>query len=178
MEPHAAEIDLRYPIGRHTTMEPTPEQRVQFIETIASTPARMREAVAGLTEEQIETPYRPGGWTVREVVHHVPDSHVNSYCRFKFALTENAPRIMTYEEAAWAALPDSRAPVEISLALLEALHARWTYLLREMTDEDFARKLDHPEWGHLTLGNMLGLYDWHCRHHVAHVTSLRERMGW
>jgi uncharacterized damage-inducible protein DinB len=175
----APERDLRFPVGRYaSTPAPTPAERERFIREIEQAPARMRAAVAGLSNEQLDTPYRPDGWTVRQVVHHVPDSHLNSYCRFKFALTEDVPTIKTYDEAAWAELPDSRGDVEVSLALLEALHERWVWLLRAMTDEDWARELEHPERGRMTLGDMLGLYDWHSRHHVAHITSLRERMGW
>ena len=175
----APEKDLRYPVGRYEpTPVLTPELREQFILEIEALPARMRAAVAGLSDAQLDTEYRPGGWTVRQVAHHVPDSHVNSYCRFKFALTEDVPTIKTYDEAAWAALPDSRGGVEVSLALLDALHERWVRLLRGMSEADYARRLQHPEWGELTLDAMLGLYEWHCRHHVAHITSLRERMGW
>jgi hypothetical protein len=175
----APERDLRYPVGRYvSTPAPTATERERFIREIEQAPARMRAAVAGLSNEQLDTPYRPDGWTVRQVVHHVPDSHLNSYCRFKFALTEDVPTIKTYDEAAWAALPDSRGDVEVSLALLEALHERWVWLLRAMTDQNWSRELEHPERGRMTLGDMLGLYDWHSRHHVAHITALRERMGW
>lgn len=172
--------DLRYPIGGpKLSAQLDDAARREAIEAIAATPANLRAAVAGLSGEQLDTPYRPGGWTVRQLVHHVPDSHLNAYIRFKWALTEDQPRIKTYEEARWAELPDTAAtPPEVSLALLEALHHRWVTLLRAMAPEDFQRQLDHPEKGLLTLAGMLGLYSWHSRHHVAHVTRLRERMGW
>ena len=169
--------DPRFPIGRYERRDTfTTAERSALIDIIAAAPARMRDAVRGLSEEQLDTPYRPGGWTVRQVVHHVPDSHLNSYCRFKLALTESTPTIRPYDEAAWAALADSRlTPIETSLTLLEALHDRWTRLLRSMSDEDFQRKLVHPENGEMTLDNMVGLYAWHSRHHVAHITALREQ---
>lgn len=172
--------DLRYPIGGpKLSAQLDDAARREAIEAIAATPANLRAAVEGLSDEQLDTPYRPGGWTVRQLVHHVPDSHLNAYIRFKWALTEEQPRIKTYEEARWAELPDTRAtPPEVSLTLLESLHERWVRLLRAMAPEDFQRQLDHPEKGLLTLDSMLGLYSWHGRHHVAHVTRLRERMGW
>jgi len=139
----------------------------------------MRAAVAGLTPERFDTPYRPGGWTVRQVVHHVPDSHMNAYVRFKLALTENEPTIKPYEEAAWAELADSAStPADVSLTLLETLHDRWVRLLRSMTEADFARKFRHPQLGVVPLDKNLALYAWHGKHHVAHITSLRQRMGW
>lgn len=172
--------DPRYPVGKFERRDLlTPEERRECIDTIAAAPARMREAVAGLGEQQLDTPYREGGWTVREVVHHVPDSHLNSYCRFKFALTEDSPTIKAYDEAAWAKLSDYRdTPVETSLTLLESLHDRWVWLLRAMSAGDFQRTLRHPEHGTLTLDAMLALYAWHGRHHVAHITSLRQASGW
>jgi len=173
--------DLRYPVGRWEmpSGELTANQRSELIAQIAETPARLRQAVEGLTEEQLDTPYRPGGWSVRQVAHHVPDSHLNSYARFKLALTENEPTIKTYHEDLWAELADSRAtPVEVSLALLESLHHRWVILLRSIGDADWSRKLRHPEVGTITLDQLLTLYGWHGRHHVAHVTSLRQRLGW
>jgi hypothetical protein len=172
--------DLRYPIGRFTYAgESTEEQRRAFIDRIETTPARLREAVEGLIPEQLDTPYRPGGWTVRQVVHHVPDSHVNSYCRFRLALTEDTPSAKGYDEAAWAELFDSRtAPVEVSLVLLESLHRRWVLLLRSMTPADFARTFLHSELGPVTLDRNLALYAWHGDHHLAHILSLRARMGW
>src|ERR1700686_5227808 len=172
--------DLRYPVGKYEQRNVlTPNQRRDFIETIARAPARLRAAIAGLTAEQLNTPYRPEGWTVRQVVHHLPDSHMNAYVRFKLALTENEPAIKPYDEARWAELADSRdTPIEVSLTLLDALHQRWVTLLRSMHAEDFARRLNHPERGVLTLDEMLSTYEWHSRHHVAHITSLRERLGW
>jgi uncharacterized damage-inducible protein DinB len=168
--------DPRFPIGKYERRdELTTAERNALIDTIAAAPARMRDAVRGLSEEKLDTPYREGGWTVRQVVHHVPDSHLNSYCRFKLALTESTPTIRAYDEAAWAELPDSRiTPIETSLTLLDSLHDRWTRLLRSMTEADFRRKLVHPENGEMTLDTMVGLYAWHSRHHVAHITSLRE----
>src|ERR1700676_2312065 len=172
--------DLRYPIGKFNFPDAvTPEDRAKFVGQIADAPARLKAAVAGLSDQQLDTAYRPGGWTVRQVVHHVPDSHLNSYVRFKLALTENEPTIRPYDEALWANLQDSRdTPVEVSLTLLEALHHRWDVLLRSLQPQDFARRLRHPEQGPMTLDDMLGYYAWHSRHHVAHITSLRSREGW
>lgn len=172
--------DLRYPVGRFIRpAEYTPELRQQWIAEIEQTPARLRAAVAGLTAEQLDTPYREGGWTVRQVVHHLFDSHVNSFIRFKLALTEEEPTVKPYDEGAWADLPDStQVSPEVSLALLEGLHARWVTLLKAMSPADFQRKLIHPINGLQALDVMVGLYAWHGRHHVAHITSLRERMGW
>ncbi|MDB4949917.1 MAG: metal-dependent hydrolase [Gemmatimonadetes bacterium] len=173
--------DVRYPTGKFQRPEGslTAEQRAAFIREIAALPAQLREAAAGLGDEQLDTPYRPGGWTVRQLLHHVPDSHMNAYVRFKLALTEEDPTIKTYEEAAWARLEDTRAtPVETSLALLAALHERWVNLLRSLTPADFARTLRHPESGPMTLDALLAMYAWHSRHHLAHVTRLRQRMGW
>ncbi len=171
--------DLRYPIGEFVAPGSlTPSERVEAIEQIALLPGRLRDAVAGLSDEQLDTPYRPEGWTVRQVVHHLPDSHINSYVRWKKALTEDVPTIGTYEEARWAELSDSEAPVEVSLDLLEALHARWVILLRKLPDDAWGRRLMHPEVGELGLDDLLALYAWHSRHHVAHITSLREREGW
>ncbi|PYQ67262.1 MAG: putative metal-dependent hydrolase [Acidobacteria bacterium] len=172
--------DLRYPIGKaETPRDLDPEQRRELISRIERTPDRLREAVAGLNPEQLDTPYRPGGWTVRQLVHHVPDSHLNAYTRCKLALTEDEPTIKTYDEGRWAELPDSRSvPVEVSLALLENLHRRWVALLRALPEADFRKTLRHPDLGPMTLDQVLGLYAWHGDHHVAHVTSLRQRMGW
>jgi hypothetical protein len=172
--------DLRYPIGKaETPRDLDPERRRELTSRIERTPDRLREAVAGLNAEQLDTPYRPGGWTVRQLVHHVPDSHLNAYTRFKLALTEDEPLIKTYDEGRWAELPDSRSvPVEVSLALLESLHRRWVALLRALPAADFQKTLKHPEWGQMTLDQVLGLYAWHGDHHVAHVNSLRQRMGW
>jgi uncharacterized damage-inducible protein DinB len=173
--------DPRYPIGtfeRRDTL--TPDERQTLIAQLAAAPARMREAVSGLNDEQLDTPYRDGGWSARQVVHHVPDSHLNAYCRLKITLSEeNSPTIRPYDEAAWATLPDMFiTPIDVSLTLLESLHARWVGLWSAMKDEDFARTFNHPEHGIRTLDWLLALYGWHSRHHVAHITSLRERMGW
>ena len=151
-----------------------------MIDEIAAAPVRMREAVRGLSEQQLDTPYRDGGWTVRQVVHHVPDSHLNAYCRLKLALTEDEPTIRPYDEATWAELEDSRStPIEVSLTLLESLHARWVGLLRSLKDDDFRRTFRHPEHGGVqTLDWLVAMYSWHGRHHVGHITSLRERHGW
>jgi hypothetical protein len=172
--------DLRYPIGKFSfegTL--TDSQKATFLDDIEQTPARLRAAVAGLTEKQLETPYRDGGWTVRQVVHHVPDSHMNSYVRFKLALTETEPIIRPYMENLWAELPEAKnAPVEVSLSLLENLHRRWMLFLRGLKTEDWKRTFRHPELGVMTLEKNLGLYAWHGKHHVAHITGLRQRMGW
>ncbi len=172
--------DLRYPIGKFKMEgDLTDAQRRKFIEDIAEAPAKLRAAVAGLSAKQIDTPYRPEGWTVRQVVHHLPDSHLNGYIRFKLALTEEQPTIKPYDQERWAQLDDARtAPIEISLALLDALHQRWTLLLRSLGPKDLERTFRHPEMGVLSLDAYLSLYSWHGRHHVAHITSLRERMGW
>jgi uncharacterized damage-inducible protein DinB len=172
--------DLRYPLGPWSyPPSTTAEERRQWIDDLAAAPAQMRAAVAGLSPEQLDTPYRPGGWTVRQVIHHVPDSHMNGFVRFKLALTEAVPTIKPYDEALWARLPDySSTPVEVSLTLLDTLHDRWVRLLQSMSEADFARTFRHPEVGTLNLGQYLAGYAWHSRHHVAHITALRERMGW
>ena len=172
--------DLRYPIGKFHFEGPiTQKQRAQFIDDIEETPARLRAAVEGLSPQQLNIPYREGGWTVRQVVHHVPDSHLNSYVRFKLALTEDEPTIKDYREDRWAELEEARsAPVEISLALLESLHKRWVLMLRSLKPEDWKRSFRHPELGLVGLEKNVALYSWHGRHHVAHITGLRERMGW
>src|SRR5580700_5353746 len=172
--------DPRYPVGKfHYEGAPNEEQKQVFLEEIAHTPAKLRAAVRGLSETQLDTEYRPGGWTVRQVVHHMPDSHLNSYVRFKLALTEDEPTIKPYDETLWAKLNDSQeTPIEVSLTLLEALHKRWITLLRGMHPEDFARRLKHPERGTMTLDDALTTYSWHGKHHVAHITSLRHRMSW
>ena len=163
--------DLRYPVGPFVyDKETTPGKRAEWIRQLAGAPALLRSAVSGLSDRQIETPYRPGGWTVRQVVHHVPDSHLNAYCRFKLALTEDNPTIKPYDEAAWANLADTAGtPLDVSLTLLEALHQRWVVLLESMTHADFARPLQHPERGAISLDWMLQLYAWHGRHHAGHV---------
>ena len=172
--------DTRYPIGRFTPdQDPTPETRAKHIQEIASLPAQMRQAATGLTPEQLDTPYRENGWTVRQVVHHMPDSHMSAYIRFKLALTEDVPTIKAYDEAAWAKLKDSElTPIEVSLTLLEAVHIRWVTLLKSLKPEDFGRKFNHPDAGSQTLDRTLALYGWHGRHHLTHITSLRQRMKW
>jgi uncharacterized damage-inducible protein DinB len=172
--------DLRYPVGRFERVDAlTTAARKAAIDDIAVMPVQFRAAVAGLDESQIDTPYRPGGWTVRQVAHHLPDSHMNAYSRFKMALTEDVPTIKPYDEAAWAALEDSRTtPVETSLGLLDGIHDRWVRILRAMSPSDFTRTLQHPERGPMSLDQLLALYAWHGKHHTAHVTKLRERNGW
>jgi uncharacterized damage-inducible protein DinB len=150
-----------------------------MIDDIAATPSRLRAAISGLTAAQLDTPYRDGGWTVRQVVHHVPDSHMNAYVRLKLALTEEEPVIKPYDEQRWAELTDSRdTPIETSVALLDALHARWTTLLRSLSDADFRRRFRHPDHGAVTIDWLVAMYAWHGKHHVGHITSLRERSGW
>lgn len=171
--------DLRYPIGHFKpALTTTPEERVEHIAVLRELPDRLSDAVDSLDDVQLDTPYREGGWTVRQVVHHVADSHLNSYTRFKLALTEEEPTIKPYDEGAWAVLPDSRTPVDVSLTLTWALHERWVALLESMTEKDFQKKFVHPERGVQDLATTLALYDWHSRHHTAHITSLRARMGW
>ena len=171
---------LKYPVGRYEPPDAaiSADQRGTWIEQMAKLPANLTKAVAGLTEAQLDTPYRPGGWTVRQVVHHLPDSHLNSYTRFRLALTENSPVIKPYEESAWAELSDARsAPIAPSLALLEGLHGRFVLLLRSLSDADFAKTFRHPELGEKRLDWTLGLYAWHCLHHVAHINNLPPLTG-
>lgn len=173
--------DLRYPIGKFSYEgEAGGPQRHDWIEAIDAAPSALRAAIAGLTPAQLDTPYREGGWTVRQVVHHVPDSHLNAYVRFKLALTEDEPTIKPYDEVRWANLTDTRTvPPDVSLDLLAALHQRWVALLRALTAGDYQRAFYHPEHGRaLTLDEALGSYAWHGRHHVAHITGLRQRQGW
>jgi len=169
-----AEDRLRYPVG------PMPRSagpldsatRRAHIDAIAGAPAKFRSLVAGLDDRQLDTPYRPGGWTVRQVVHHVPESHMNAYVRMKLALTEEAPQIKTYEESLWAELPDGKSgPIEMSLALLEALHRRWVAFLRLLPDADFRKTYTHPDLGRVTLDEAVAMYEWHCRHHAAHIAQ-------
>src|SRR6266536_634158 len=161
--------DPRYPIGKFAyDSPPTAQQRNKFIDDIEQTPARLRAAIQGLTPQQVETPYREGGWTVRQVVHHVPESHMNAYIRFKLALTEDAPAIKTYEEQLWAELPDVKpCPIDVSLRLVEALHERWVVLLGALPDAEFAKTFRHAEWGLVTIDEAVAMYAWHCRHHTA-----------
>ena len=172
--------DPRYPIGKFSYTGPlTAEQKQECLNNIEQTPARLRTALSGLSDQQLNTPYRDGGWTLRQLAHHVPDSHMNSYVRFRLALTENEPVIKPYDEKRWAELSDARtAPIEVSLALLEALHARWAPWLSTLSEADWNRSFRHPELGPISLKNNAALYAWHGRHHIAHITSLRERMGW
>ena len=167
---------LRYPIGRFDAA--AAGTREQQIEAVRRLPEHLRDAVARLDDAQLDTPYREGGWTVRQLVHHVGDSHANAYIRFKLALTEDDPTIKPYDEAAWAKLPDSRLPVEVSLALTSAVHARLVSLLESMSDTEYDKTFRHPERGQISLSNNLALYAWHSKHHTAHITRLRERMGW
>ncbi|HXT15777.1 MAG TPA: putative metal-dependent hydrolase [Gemmatimonadaceae bacterium] len=171
---------LSYPVGRYQRPGVlTADQRRAAIDSIANTPAAFRAAVRGLNETQLDTPYRPDGWTVRQVVHHVPDSHLNAYTRVKLALTEDTPTIKPYDESAWARLEDARStPIETSLMLLETLHDRWVRVLRAMQPSDFERTLNHPAMGTMTLDDVLAMYEWHGRHHAAHIRRLRERQGW
>jgi hypothetical protein len=175
------ETDLRYPIGKFQRPENslTDDQRHAAIQSIEEAPAKMRAAVAGLNDQQLDTPYRPDGWTVRQTVHHVADSHMNAYTRFKLALTEDVPTIKPYLEARWAELPDSKAPVAVSLDLIDNLHKRWVLILRSLAPADWSREFRHPEHGKMiTLDQNLALYSWHGRHHIAHITSLRDRNSW
>ena len=169
-------LNLSYPIGKFEWTGPnTDAQRAAYIANIAALSKKLREAVSGLTDEQLDTPYRPGGWTVRRLVHHIADSHMNACVRFKLALTEDVPLVKPYDEKAWAKLPDSQLPIDISLQLIDSLHDRWTVVLRDMKPADFLRKLTHPEHGLVDLDRFLALYSWHSLHHVAHITGLRER---
>jgi hypothetical protein len=173
-------MDPRYPAGKfENPKDVTPALRSEAIEEIAATPAMVRAAVNGLNDGQLDTPYREDGWTVRQVVHHLADSHMNAYIRWRLALTETEPTIKPYEEAAWAKLDDAaHAPVEVSLRLLEPMHERWVRLLRTVQAEEFARTFRHPEHGVRTLDWMLFLYAWHGRHHTAHITQLKKQKGW
>jgi hypothetical protein len=171
--------DLRYPIGPFiapaTSMAGMRIPQINHLRALAD---HLRAAVKGFSDAQLDTPYREGGWTVRQVVHHVADSHMNSYVRFKLALTEDWPTIKPYDECAWADLPDSSQPIEPSLVLIGSLHERWVALLEAMSDADYRKGFNHPERGRQNLGYTLALYDWHSRHHTAHITSLRARQGW
>jgi uncharacterized damage-inducible protein DinB len=173
---------LRYPTGRfqRPSRPLASAERREMIDRIERTPSDLRGAVDGLSDAQLDTPYRPGGWTLRQVVHHVPDSHMNAFIRFKLALTEDTPTIKPYDESAWAKLSDARdTPIDTSLTLLSALHERWVGLLRAMSPSDFGRTLNHPEWdAPLSLDSILALYAWHGPHHTAHITSLRKQRGW
>ncbi len=172
--------DPRYPIGKFDqSITVTIKMRNDFIKTIEALPLQLRMEVENLSQKQLDTPYRDGGWTIRQVVHHLPDSHINCYVRFKLALTEDNPQINTYEEHLWAELQDSfKTPIDVSLSLLESLHKRWAILLRSLTDKQFEKTFQHPEWGNITLSKTLALYAWHSKHHLAHITELKKKMGW
>jgi len=174
------EQDLRYPVGEFRPVQSvSARERENWLNEIEALPSRLRAAVSDLNDMQLDTPYRNGGWTVRQVVHHLADSHMNSYTRFRLALTEENPTIKPYAEALWAELTDARsAPIEHSLQLLEGLHSRWVMLMRSLTDPDFSKTFQHPERGEMRLDQNLALYSWHCRHHLAHISGLRERNGW
>jgi DinB superfamily len=173
-------INTQYPIGTFTFDGVVDaKQREQWINEIATQPSRLREAVAGLSDTHLDTPYRDGGWMVRQVVHHVPDSHMNAYIRFKLAITEPNPTIKPYDEGAWANLPDSKLATEVSLRLLESVHERWVVILNHMTEAEFEKTYFHPESQKtFVLGRVLGLYAWHGNHHIAHITELKKRMNW
>jgi hypothetical protein len=174
------EVDPRYPVGKLEKKGPlTSDERKHMIESLAQAPARFRAAVAGLNDKQLDTRYRDGGWTVRQVIHHVADSHMNAYIRFRFAVTEAEPKVKAYDEKAWAELADARtAPIEPSLKLLDGIHDRWTILLHNVREIDFNRGLNHSENGHMTLDDVLADYEWHSRHHEGHITNLRKKNGW
>ena len=172
-------MDLSYPVGKFVWPAELSFSDTQvLIAQIEAAPEKLRAAVAGLTDEQLDTPYRPGGWTVRQVVHHVFDSHVNSYIRMKLALTEDNPVIKPYDQDRWALLPDSKEPVEVSLAMIDGMHRRWVVVLRSLTEQQMGLTFRHPELGPVRLDKNIALYAWHGRHHVGHITSLRDRMGW
>lgn len=179
-ESHIAEEGARYPVGRYRPQtQVTAQDRERWLDELAELPQKTKDAVAGLSDTQLDTPYRTGGWTSRQVVHHLADSHMNSYMRFRHAVTEDAPVIKVYDEARWAELSDAKtAPPALSVGLLEQLHARWILFLRGLGDAEFARVYRHPEKGDLRLDTALGLYAWHGRHHVAQITGLRTRNGW
>ncbi|MEZ4416290.1 MAG: putative metal-dependent hydrolase [Gemmatimonadota bacterium] len=169
---------LRYPVGKFAPRALDASAERSLIDALAAQPAAVASAVTGLDEQQLDTPYRPGGWTVRQVVHHLPDSHLNAYVRMKKAVTEDTPLISTYEEARWAELPDSQLPIDVSLRLLAVLHERWIAFLRGLAPEQLSRTFRHPEWNEISVRVTLQLYEWHGRHHIAHITALREREGW
>lgn len=174
-----SEPDSRYPIGKFQRQPASDANRSQAMAEIAAAPANLRAVITGLSPAQLDTPYREGGWTVRQVVHHVADSHMNAYVRCKLALTEDAPAIKPYNEARWAELGDSQStPLETSLALLEALHQRWLVLLRGLKPNDFSRVMRHPVSGDMSVDDAVAMYAWHGRHHVAHISALRARRGW
>jgi uncharacterized damage-inducible protein DinB len=173
-------IDPRYPVGKFSPPQgAVPDaERAQLLNQVTEAPAKLRAAIQGLTETQLDTPYRDGGWTSRQVVHHVADSHMNAFIRFKLGLTEDNPTIKPYAEHLWADLADQKLPIDVSLPIVDNLHQRWVAVLRSMKETDWARTFNHPEMGMQRLDRALALYAWHGRHHVAHITSLREQKGW
>ena len=175
---HPETANPSYPIGQFEKSSIDPDRRAEYIRTIAELPAKLREAASGLNESQIDTPYRDGGWTVRQTVHHVADSHMNALTRIKLALTEEMPTIRPYYEDRWANLADSALPVKVSLNLIDGIHQRWTALLNSLSEDEFGRKLIHPESGEWTIEGILAMYAWHSKHHTAHITKLRERNNW
>ncbi|MDX6151888.1 YfiT family bacillithiol transferase [Marinococcus sp. PL1-022] len=169
----------RFPIGTFEWPKTiNAEQRKEWTATLSNAPSLYREEVEHLTKQQLNTPYREGGWSIRQVVHHVPDSHLHGYIRFKQALTEEDPEIKPYDQTVWAELADSSGEIEASLKLLESLHQRWSLLLNGLQEDDWLRTFRHPESGRFTLGEAASLYAWHSRHHLSHITFLKERMGW
>jgi uncharacterized damage-inducible protein DinB len=178
MTPTSEAPDLRYPIGKRVPPASfTPELRASNLKIIGETPAKLRKAVTGLTDAQLDTPYRPGGWTVRQLVHHVADSHMNAYIRTRLALTEDNPPVKPYDEAKWAELADKTMPIAGSLNIIDAVHARWLHVLRSLKPADFDRTMFHPEHGKISIDSLLAIYAWHGPHHTAHVTELRKRSG-
>lgn len=178
--PEPAPVDLRYPVGKWEKKGPlTHDEREKFIESVAATPERFKKAVTGLNDNQLNTPYRPGGWTVRQTIHHVADSHMNAFIRMRLGVTEVEPTVKPYDEKMWAELIDSRtAPVDDSLTIIDSVHHRWVMMMRGMREIDFMRSIVHPENGKMTLDDVLALYEWHGRHHSGHITALRQRAGW
>jgi uncharacterized damage-inducible protein DinB len=172
--------DPRYPIGKFDkNIIVTKELRNDCIKTIESLPALLRKEVENLSQQQLDTPYREGGWTVRQVVHHLPDSHLNAYIRFKLALTEDNPIVKSYEEHLWAELKDTfETPIELSITFLNTLHEKWVILLNSLSEAQFRRTLQYPEYGNISLSKTLALYAWHSKHHLAHITELKKKMGW
>jgi len=179
METQVNDLKLKYPVGRFQSPETITKEHIHaWIKDIEEMPEKLKKAIAGLNDKQLDVPYREGGWTSRQVVHHLADSNMNAYIRFKLALTEEHPLIKPYNESLWAELPDSHLPIEPSLEIIDGLHRRWVALLKSMDGKQFLRTIKHPELGTVVLDKYTGLYAWHARHHVAHITELRERMGW